>query len=110
MTSFSTKATFNDMLSAAAGVFRDDWPALKDYAEGELKKLAETGATVTKLYASGAISKAEAKALVEMQKNTARTVMLTIQGIGLIIAEKAVNAVLKVLRAAVNTAVGVKLL
>ena len=65
---------------------------------------------IGKLTANGEISAAEAKALIAIHKNTTRTVLLTVQGLGLLAVEKAVNAALGSVKDAVNGAVGVALL
>ena len=45
-----------------------------------------------------------------MQKNATKTVFLTVEGLGILAVEAAMNAALKTIRDAVNTAVGFVLL
>ena len=52
------------------------------------------------------IQEGETKILLEMQKNTARTVMLTLEGMGLLFVEAVINSSLAVLKDTVNGAVG----
>ena len=46
----------------------------------------------------------------EIQKNASRTVLLTIEGLGLLAVEAAINAALNVVKDAVNTGIGFTLL
>lgn len=98
------------MISAAKGVFDKRWPVIRDYAEAELEKLARTLVQIEKLKLSGQISEAEASVLFEMQKNTARAVMLALQGMSLLLVEGAINAALGAVKDIVNTALGFVLL
>jgi hypothetical protein len=86
------------------------WPVVKDYAEAELEKLARTLVQIETLKLSGQISEAESSVLLEMQKNTARAVMLALQGMSLLLVEGAINAALATVKDSVNTALGFVLL
>lgn len=98
------------MIEAAKGVFGEKWPGVRDYAEAEIEKLARTLAQIVVLKASGRINEAEASVLLEMQKNTARAVMLTLEGMSLLLVEAAINAALAVVKDVVNAALGFALL
>jgi len=98
------------MIAAAKGVFDKKWPVIKDYAEAGLEKLARTLAQIEALKLSGQISDAEASVLFEMQKNTARAVMLTLEGMSLLLVEGAINAALAAVKDTINTALGFALL
>ncbi|WP_310496414.1 hypothetical protein [Sandarakinorhabdus sp.] len=94
------------MIGAAKGSFNRDWPVVKEFAEGELKKLAQTLVQIGRLTALGRVNHAEASVLLEMQKNTARAVMLALQGMSLLMVEQAINAALGAVRDLVNGAIG----
>ncbi len=98
------------MLTAAKGEVEDKWPEVKIYAETESKKLAQTIVMIEKLKLSGQITKKQAEILLDMQKQTSRGVLLTIEGLTLLAAEAAVNAAIKSIRDAVNDAIGWKLI
>jgi alanine dehydrogenase len=98
-----------EMLQASKTVFKGKWSKVKDYAESEFKKLAETLVLIEKLRISGQIGKAEAALQLQIQKNATRTVLLTLKGLGLLTVEEAINAALSVVKKAVNTAVGFRL-
>ena len=98
------------MVDAAKNSFSKDWPKVKDYAKPELKKLAESLVTITKLIAAGKVNKQQGKALMRIYNNTAQMVMLTIEGLGIIAVENAINAALNAVKSAVNAAAGIAIL
>lgn len=99
-----------EMMAAAAGVLEEEWPEAMLYAESELKKLAETLALIDRLRAEGAITERRAQLHLEFQKSSMRTVLLTVDGLGVLAAERAINAALDVLRDTANTALGFPLI
>ena len=98
------------MLTAAKEELGDKWPDIRIYAEAEAKKLAQTLVMIEKLKLSGRISKKQADILLDMQKQTSRIVLLTIEGLGLLAAEAAINAAIRSIRDAVNDSIGWKLI
>lgn len=98
------------MLGAAQEALSAKWPEIKDYAEGETQKLAQSLATIEKLHLSGQITDEQARLHLDIQKNTSRTVLLTVEGLSLLAAEQAVNAALRVVRDTVNKALGLVLI
>jgi hypothetical protein len=98
------------MIGAAKGAFGRKWPGIKNFAEAEFEKLARTLVQIETLKSSGQISEAEASVLLEMQKNTARAVMLSLEGMSLMLVEAAINAALAVVKDTINTALGFALL
>ncbi len=110
MANIDVQQVFTSMVGAAEGVFGKKWPVMKDFAEAEFEKLARTLAQIEKLKLSGQIGAAEASVLFEMQKNTARAVMLALEGMSLLLVEGAINAALAVVRDTINTALGFALI
>ena len=98
------------MLNAAKDSFGQDWPKVNDYGKAEMKKLAQSLVNIAKYAAEGKITKAEAKALLQIHRNTTIMVLLTIEGLGIIAVEKAINAALGAAKAAINTAAGIAIL
>jgi hypothetical protein len=98
------------MLEASRAVLEDSWPEIKDYAKAEFKKTAESIAMIVRLHAAGKLSKKKARLHMEIQKNASRTVLLTIEGLGIIAVEQAINAALGAVRDTVNTAIGFRLI
>jgi hypothetical protein len=100
----------NSMLQASRGRLKKHWPIIKEYAAAETKKTAETLAMIERLRGAGQISPAEARLLLEMQRNSAKAVLLTVEGLGLLVAEAAINAAVNAVRTPVNKALGFELL
>jgi Asp-tRNA(Asn)/Glu-tRNA(Gln) amidotransferase B subunit len=98
------------MVAAAKDSLEKDWPKVKDYAQPELRRLAQSLIDITELVASDKVSGRQAQSLLRIHRNTSLTVLLTVEGIGIIAAEKAINAALKVVRDAVNAAAGLRII
>jgi hypothetical protein len=98
------------MTEAAKGKLKEHWPEVTEFAKAEAKKTAETLAMIERLAITGEINARQAKALLQMQKNSAMAVLLTVEGLGLLTVESAINAALGAVRDTVNTAVGFLLL
>lgn len=101
-----TASLIQPMLDAVQPVLKKSWGEAKDYAQSEARKIAETLATIEQLSAKKQITQPQASALLDMQKNATRAVMLTLEGIGLIAAQNAINAALKAIAPTVNKALG----
>lgn len=104
------EALVGAILGAVKPVLKKHWKDAKNYAETESRKLAETLENIATLLAEGKIKKEQAELLVEMQTHSMRAVFLTIEGIGIIAAQKATNAAIDAVRDTVNGAVGIDLL
>jgi len=98
------------MVSAAKRELLDEWPDVKAYAETESKKIAETIKMIGTLTAQGKMSKAAAKLHLRIQRNAARTVLLTVEGMSLLAVEAAINAAIQSIRDVVNDALGFALI
>ena len=94
------------MLGAVRSVVGDRWPEIQQLAEDELEDLARVLVRIELRQSTGAISEAEARALMRIHRNTVETVLAGIQGMTLVMAEMAVNAAMDVVRVAVNSSVG----
>lgn len=108
--SLNTSELAMDMLNATKEVLSEKWPELKDYAESETKKLAESFVMIEKLKLLGRINEEQARLHFEIQKNATRTVLLTSQGLGILAVEQALNAAFSVVKDTVNTALDFTLL
>lgn len=95
-----------DILAAFKGSLSEKWPEIREYGEAEAKKLAQTLVMIEALRASGKITEEQARLHLEIQRNATRTVMLTLEGLGILAVEAAMNAALASVREAVNTALG----
>ena len=102
--SLDTTQLAADMIGAMQGVLKEKWPKIKEYGEAEARKLAESFAMIERLKLLNEIDEDEARLHFTIQKNASRTVLLTIEGLGVLAAEQAINAALNVVKDAVNTA------
>lgn len=107
--SFTVAEILKPMMAAARQSLDRDWGQAEDYAKPELKRLAASLADIAKLHAAGKVNKRQAKALLRIHSNTTQTVLLTINGLGVVAVEDAINAALGAARDVVNTAVGFRL-
>ena len=104
------KELLTAMLNAMEPIIGKYWDVTKDYAKTESSKMGKTLALIESLWAKQKIDKVQAKALLEMQKQATQAVLLAIEGIGLICAQKAINAALAAIKTTVNKALGFALL
>ena len=95
-----------EMVRAARHELGGAWPEVSDFAERELENLARALVMIGVLAMEGKVSTTQAKLMMDIQKNAARMVMLTAEGLGVVRAERAVNAALGSARAAINARVG----
>ena len=101
---FNVGKLVKKMFEAFETSLADNWPEVKDYAEAEAKKMAESLVMIEKLILTEQINEDQAKLHLQIQQNSTRMVLLTIEGLGIIAVEQAINAALAVLKDTVNTA------
>lgn len=94
------------MLAAAKTELGKHWPAIKDLATSQFKQLAQNAADIEMMKAKGTITKEQAKLLLDMQKNTLKTILLAQEGLGLLATEAAINAAIDVVSGTINKAIG----
>ncbi|MBJ6727203.1 hypothetical protein [Geomesophilobacter sediminis] len=99
-----------EMGAAFLATLKKQAPDIESYAKGEGVKMAQCLATITSLFAAGTIQEEEAKLQLDIQKQAARAVLLTVEGLGALAVEAAINAALGVAKDAVNTALGIVLI
>lgn len=99
-----------DILVAFKDTLTEKWPEINEYGEAESNKLAQTLIMIEALKVSGKINEEQAALHLEIQKNATRTVLLTLEGLGILAVEAAINAALNVVKDTVNTAIGFALL
>jgi hypothetical protein len=99
-----------DMLAAALPLLGKAGKDAASFAKIEFTKIAHTIVAIGDDLAAKRIDGQQAELLLDMQKLASRNVLLTIEGLGLLAVEAALNAALKVIKAAVNTALGIILI
>ncbi|HYC91873.1 MAG TPA: hypothetical protein VEO54_21855 [Thermoanaerobaculia bacterium] len=107
---FDVQALGSEMIAAARTALADRAPALEALAEMELRRLAGVLAEIGGLLAKGRIEKKRARGLIEIHRFTTRSVLLSLEGIGLLAADQAMKAVMRVAGAVLNRVVGFKVL
>ena len=100
----------SDMLNAALPILKKSTDDAGSFAKLEFTKIAQTIASIGEQLAAGQINAQQAGLLLDMQTLASRNVLLTIEGLGLLAAEEAINAALAVVKTAVNTALGIALI
>lgn len=80
---------------------------IADYARAEAMKITVATAQIGALRAAGTITDEEAALHLQIQKSASRAVLMAVKGVSIVGAEKAVNAGLSIVTAAVRTALGV---
>jgi hypothetical protein len=98
------------MLDAARESLAASWPRIRDYAQPEFRRLAQSLVDITRLAAAERVTPAEARALLRIHRNTTLTVLLAIEGLGIVAVERAINAALGAVGDAVNGAIGFRLI
>jgi hypothetical protein len=104
------KQLLTPMVDAAKAVIGKKWPEIQTYAETEFRKTGENILMIEKMKKDCSIKEDQAKLLIDIQKNASRSVLLTVEGMGLIMAEQAINSALGAIRDVVNKAIGFALL
>lgn len=104
------QALATKMLDAVRTDVSARWPKLRAFAEIEMRKLAQNLVDVQALLVAGEIDPQRARQLMQMQQNAARSVLCTIQGLGLLTAEEATTAAIRAVADEVNAALKFKLL
>ena len=105
-TAFDFPDLFQEMLDAMKKVLDKQWKESKPFLELQTKSYLENIRLIGALKLKGKISEEKARLHLHIQKESLRTTLLTIEGIGLVTAENAINAAQKVLQKTVNTALG----
>ncbi|HEY8256394.1 MAG TPA: hypothetical protein VIG08_01940 [Gemmatimonadales bacterium] len=105
MPDLSVSELVGDMLGAVKQSLGKDFGKAKDFAKPELQRLARSLVDIAKLVAERKVTQQQARSLLEIHRNTTKVVLLTIQGLGIIAVENALNAAFDVIRTTVNRAV-----
>lgn len=99
-----------EMLEAAKGELKSQWKFVKPMAELQLRSILFNLELIAELKIKGKITKEQALLHIEIQKQSIRTTMLSFEGIGIVSAEKALNAALAAARTVVNKGLGWKII
>ena len=100
----------SQMLGAALPILKSAGTDVESFAKTEFTKIAQTIASIGEQFASGIINQEQAELLLDMQKHASRAVLLTIEGLGILAVENAINAALDAVKGTVNAALPFALL
>jgi hypothetical protein len=98
------------MLAAAEGPLKAGWATAEPFAKTQFTNIAQQIVDIEAQLATGQITPAQAPLLLDMQKQAAQAALLTVEGIGLLAVQNAINAALAAVATAVNTALGFALI
>ncbi len=107
---FDFDRLLDDLLTSAQGVLGDSFDDVRPYATSEFRKLIDTLVTISELRASGKIDDEQARLLLDIQKNASRTVLLTLEGLGIVTVERLLSSALGTITDTVNRTLGFDLL
>lgn len=110
MSKINVSSLAQSMLVAVEQVLGAHWNDVRPFAEMEMQKLAATAAHIEAGHAAGTINDVQAKILLRMQANASQAVLTSVETVGMIAAQDAINAAIQVLTSAVNTAIGFAIL
>jgi hypothetical protein len=80
------------------------------YARTEGEKIALSIKHIGEMFVAGEIGEEEARLMLDIQTRASRAVLLAVEGIGIIAAEQAINGAMSIIKDAVNTGLGFKLI
>jgi len=104
------KELLNAMLSATKGVLKKEWKNISPIAELQLKNIIHNLEQIAVLKLEGKITEHQAKLHLTIQKESFKTILLSFEGIGIITAEKTINAALNAVKNTINKTIGWKLI
>ena len=94
------------MLSASKNVLKKEWKNISPIAELQLKNIIHNLEQIAVLKLEGKITEHQAKLHLTIQRESFKTILLSFEGIGIITAEKAINAALNAVRNTINKTIG----
>lgn len=106
MADIDIKQIIIDCTNEVKAILGKSWKQYKPYAEHEFSKFSESAEFLAKLKLSGSISDEELKLRLEMQELAFKSVLLAIQGIGIVTVQNVLNAVLGIVYKAINAVLG----
>lgn len=104
------KLLLQSMLSASKEVLKKEWKHVAPVAELQIKNIIHNLEQIAELKLNKRITEEQAKLHLTIQKESFKTILLSFEGIGIITAEKAINAALNTVKSTINKAIGWRLL
>jgi hypothetical protein len=110
MGKLNVNTILEEMVTAARTTLEENWPSVSDIASSSFKTLAQALVDIEQMTNDGAISGEQARLLLNMHKNTAKIVLLSVNVIDIVKAEAVINAALNAIKVPVNAALGFPIL
>ena len=104
------KELASEMLSASKDVLKKEWKQVAPIAEIHIKTIIHNLEQIAELKLNKKITEEQAKLHLAIQKESFKTILLSFEGIGIVTAEKAINAALNTVKSTINKAIGWRLL
>lgn len=104
------QATIQTMLSAAKGPLGNCYGAAEPFAKSQFTNIAQTVAAIGEAVAANQMTREQGKYLLSIQEHATRSALLTVEGLGIIAVESALNAAIGAVTNTINTALGFALL
>ena len=110
--SVNTDEIYNKIIDSAEGAFKEGWQAVKTYAPAEFKKMAVQLAEIAENVALYEVDNTQGyspktvKILFKMQRTACEAVFVAVTHLTLIAVQKAINAIIKVLKETLGGYIG----
>lgn len=106
MTEQDIKNITGEMIQAIKDSLGDKWDEARIFAESEAKKFALNIAEITLWKKTGKITEEQGKVLLRMHQRSIKMVLTALEGISLVLAERAINAAVAAVAGIVNRLIG----
>jgi hypothetical protein len=110
LVTLDVEALATSMVDAARAALANRGPVLQAAAEMELRRLAGALADIGSLLAKGEIDPERAKVMANIHQLSVRSVLRSVEGLGVLAADQTLQAVTGVAASVLNRIVGFKLL
>lgn len=100
------KQVADTIIKAMKGALGDKWKEAEVFAESEAAKFAASMAEIALWQETGKITVEQGKVLRRMHERSIKMMLTALEGISLVLAERAVNAAIKAVAGMVNTMIG----
>ena len=97
------------IMSSLKAELQDKWEEAEVFAESESKKFAGNIAEIALWERTGKITKEQSVVLLRMHQRSMKMVLTALEGISLVLAERAINSVIETVGDFVNDLIGWKL-
>ena len=101
---------FSKMVNAARETLGQKWASVQDMTISSIKTLWQNIVDIEQMVLNGTITQEQSALKVGIQKDSFKILLLSEAGIALLAAEAVLNAVIRIIKDTVNTAIGFALL